>query len=481
MNTNHNLKEQKIFLYENRKTIHNRSVTGWFNNMRNLLFILIAGGYFLIPWIKWEGKQAILFNLSNREFNFFNVNFLPQDVLYLALLLMISAYALFLFTAVAGRLFCGYACPQTVFANIYMKIEKWIEGDYVARKRLDEMPINFYKFRVRAIKYFIWLTFALFIGFTFISYFDPLTSVINDILHFSLSGWQTFFLFLSAFMSLLFAGYMREQVCKYMCPYARFQSVMFDKDTMIVSYDGVIGEPRGKRKKDADIKSLGLGYCTDCGVCVDVCPTGIDIRKGLQYECIGCGACIDGCNEIMKKINYPIGLVRYTSENGINNRFNKSSLLKRIIRPRILIYTLILIALIALLTTLLINRNPVKTAIIQDRASISRVLDNINMIEGVYQLRVSNSANKAHKLSISVSGIEGIKLDNIKLPIVLAPESSETYIFSVRVPMESVNYATSKSDFDKNYNIQFQINSVNSDEIRESKSSTFMVRYRSNR
>lgn len=469
---------EKVTLYQPHKVIHNRSVSGWFNNLRNFFLVLIAGGYYILPWIMWQGRQAVLFDISNREFHIFNVTFLPQDVLYLSLLLIISAYTLFLFTAIAGRLFCGYTCPQTIFSMIYMKIEKWVEGEHTARKRLSAAPMSFTKFRIKATKLLIWIVIGLYTGFTFIAYFDPLYSVIHDIKNFSLGAWQTFFFFFSAFLSLLFAAFMREQVCKFMCPYARFQSVMFDKDTLIVSYDPVIGEPRGKRKKDTDIKAENLGFCTDCGVCVEVCPTGIDIRKGLQYECIGCGACIDGCDQIMEKMNYPKGLIRYTSDNGIANRWLKSELIRRIFRARIYIYSAILVVLFIALIFLLATRNPVKTTIIQDRASMSRILRIEKMIEGVYQLRIVNSEPKVQKIMITPSGIDGIKIENINLPIEVPPESTETFIFNVRVPMANVDFVEGVSKKDVSYNISFEINSIDDKSIHKIERSTFMVRHK---
>ena len=465
-------------LYQSQQTIYNRNISGKFNTIRNLFFLGIAGIYYLLPWITWNNQQAVLFDISNREFHFFNITFLPQDILYLSLLLIISAYLLFLFTAVAGRLFCGYVCPQTVYSNIYMKVESWIEGNYIKRKRLDASPISFTKFRIKFTKFLIWGLIGLWTGFTFIAYFDPTSSILADIKNLSLSGWQVFFLVFCGAMSIFLAGFMREQVCKFMCPYARFQSVMFDKDTLIVSYDPVIGEPRGKRKKNDNLKTVNKGFCVDCRVCVDVCPTGIDIRDGLQYECIGCGACIDGCDDMMHKFGYPSGLVRYTSEKGIEQRLNCTSLILKIIRPRIIIYSLILIVLLLALSILLYIRNPIKTTIIQDRAAFSRVLDKLEMIEGVYQLRITNSDSIHHNILIEPKGIEGIIIENLPQPIELPPEFTETFIFNVRVPMTSVDYAKNVNKEDKNYNITFEIKSITDQTINEIEKSTFIVKYR---
>jgi cytochrome c oxidase accessory protein FixG len=255
--------------------------------------------------------------------------------------------ALFLFTAIAGRLWCGYACPQTVYTEIFLWIEKKIEGDRSARIRLDEAGFSLGKLGKRLSKHGAWIAVALWTGFTFVGYFTPIRELAALTAALALGPWQTFWVLFYGFATYGNAGFMREQVCKYMCPYARFQSAMFDKDTLIVTYDEERGEPRGPRSKKADPAAMGLGACVDCSLCVQVCPTGIDIRNGLQYECIGCGACIDVCNDVMDKVGYPRGLVKYATQNGMANHWTKTEMLRRAMRPRVLIYSGILLLITA--------------------------------------------------------------------------------------------------------------------------------------
>jgi cytochrome c oxidase accessory protein FixG len=285
-----------IDLYEAKKKIYPRAIGGLFTRWRWALVWLTQIVFYGLPWFQWGGRQMVLFDLGARRFYLFGLVLYPQDFIYLTGLLIISALSLFLFTAVAGRLWCGFACPQTVYTEIFLWIERRIEGDRSARMRLDRSPWSLDKLWRKALKQTAWIAVALWTGFTFVGYFVPIRQLAPQLL--ALQGtWQIFWVGFYGFATYGFAGYMREQVCKYMCPYARFQSAMFDKDTLIVTYDTPRGEPRGARGKKAPAQ--GLGDCIDCGLCVQVCPTGIDIRGGLQYECIGCGMCVDACNSVM--------------------------------------------------------------------------------------------------------------------------------------------------------------------------------------
>ncbi|MGA0955204.1 MAG: cytochrome c oxidase accessory protein CcoG, partial [Burkholderiaceae bacterium] len=305
--------EQTVLLYAPGKKIYAKATRGWFNNWRWFFVSITQAVYYLTPWLSWNDRQAVLFDLEARRFYIFDLLLVPQDFIYLTALLLVSAFGLFLFTAVAGRLFCGYACPQTVYTEIFMQIERWIEGDRHVRMRRDKELSLLARLPRRGLKLFVWVLVALWTGFTFAGYFTPIHELGQGVLSASLGFWQWFWMLFYSFFTLLQAGFMREQVCKYMCPYARFQSAMFDPDTLIVSYDESRGEPRGKRSKAENHTASGKGDCIDCGVCVEVCPTGIDIRDGLQYECIGCGLCADACNQIMDRMHYPQGLVRYTT------------------------------------------------------------------------------------------------------------------------------------------------------------------------
>jgi cytochrome c oxidase accessory protein FixG len=355
-----------------------------------------------------DGRQAVLFDLEARKFHIFGLILWPQDFIYLTALLMISAYALFLFTSIGGRLFCGYACPQTVYTEIFMWIERKIEGDRGARIRLDRENLSLRKLGLKAAKHASWLAVAGWTGFTFIGYFTPIRSLIHQVGALALGPWQTFWICLYSFATYGQAGFMREQVCKYMCPYARFQSSMFDKDTLIITYDAERGEPRGARGKKADPQALGLGACIDCDRCVQVCPTGIDIRKGLQYECIACAACVDTCNEVMDKMGYERGLVRYTTQHAITRKLDKPAMWRRVLRVRTLIYFSILLTIIFVAGLSLAMRTPLKVDVIRDRG-LPREVDE-GVIENVYRLQVMNTDERAHRFVIEVSGMPGIAL-----------------------------------------------------------------------
>src|SRR5262252_8204301 len=333
-------------LYEVRKKIYPRAVSGWFAGWRWALIFATQLVYYGTLWLEWNGRQAVLFDLGARRFYVFGLVLWPQDFIYLTLLLVISALSLFLFTAVAGRLWCGYACPQTVYTEIFLWIERRIEGDRARRMKRDAAAFTLEKLGVKAAKHASWIVLSLWTGFTFVAYFTPARELALEAASLSLGPWESFWILFYGFATYGNAGWMREQVCKYMCPYARFQSAMFDSDTLVITYDPARGEPRGGRSRAADPKAKGLGDCVDCGICVQVCPTGIDIRKGLQYECIGCAACIDGCNQVMNKMGYAPGLIRYSTENAMARGLDRRATWRRTLRPRTLIYAAILLAIV---------------------------------------------------------------------------------------------------------------------------------------
>jgi cytochrome c oxidase accessory protein FixG len=400
-------------LYEIRRKIYPRSVSGLFARWRLILVIATQLLFYGLPWITWNDRQAVLFDLIQRKFYIFGLVLWPQDVIYLTLLLILSALALFLFTAIAGRLFCGYACPQTVYTEIFMWIERKVEGDRFARIRLDgqEWPWNIHKWRLKITKHFLWLLIAFWTGFTFIGYFTPIETLSAAILHFSLGPWQTFWLCFYSFATWGNAGFMREQVCKYMCPYARFQSVMVDKDTFLVTYDKVRGEPRGSRNKSADLATLGLGDCVDCSICVQVCPTGIDIRDGLQYMCIGCGACIDACDQVMEKVDYPKGLIRYTTERAIEEKETNQSAIRHILRPRVLIYIAFITVLTSAFLISLVTRNPLRVDVMRDRGALAREVDGVR-IENIYRIQIMNASENNMNVQLKASGLSDLRILN---------------------------------------------------------------------
>jgi len=421
-------------LYEVRKKIHPRSVHGWFAGWRVFFIIATQLAFYGTAWLEWGGRQALLFDLGARKFYIFGLVFWPQDFIYLTALLVISALSLFLFTAVAGRLWCGYACPQTVYTEMFIWIERKIEGDRGARIRLDNEPFGARKLGLKALKHGAWIALALWTGVTFVGYFTPIRELLGEVGNLSFGPWETFWVLFYAFATYGNAGWMREQVCKYMCPYARFQSAMFDPDTMIITYDKSRGDPRGSRSRGADHRALSLGDCVDCGICVQVCPTGIDIRDGLQYECIGCAACIDGCNQVMKKMGYAKGLIRYSTENALNNGWNFRQIVTHAFRPRVVIYSAILGAVIIGASVGLMLRVPVKVDVIRDRTSLGRELAG-GKIENIYRLQVMNTTEKAHRFVIRVADTHELKdievLTDVKQPLQI--DAISTIAIPVRV------------------------------------------------
>jgi cytochrome c oxidase accessory protein FixG len=390
-------------LYEVRRKIYPRAVHGWFARWRWGLVFATQLVFYGLAWLEWNGRQAVLFDLAARKFYVFGLVFWPQDIIYLTVLLVLAALSLFLFTAVAGRLWCGYACPQTVYTEIFLWIERFIEGDSTARMKLDQSGAFPRKVALKAAKHGVWIALSLWTGFTFVGYFTPIRDLLHSAASLDYGPWETFWILFYGFATYGNAGWMREQVCKYMCPYARFQSAMFDPDTLVITYDATRGEPRGSRSRKADPRAQGLGDCVDCNICVQVCPTGIDIRDGLQYECIGCAACIDGCDQVMDKMGYPRGLIRYSTENAVKQGWNWAQISARVRRPRVLIYSAILIAITAAAAASLATRSPFKMNVIHDRGSLAREIDDSH-IENVYRLQIMNTDERAHRFTLSVEG-----------------------------------------------------------------------------
>jgi cytochrome c oxidase accessory protein FixG len=396
--------------------------------------------------VEWGTRQAVLFDLEARRFYIFGLVLYPQDFIYLTGLLVISALSLFLFTAVAGRLWCGYACPQTVYSEIFLWIERKIEGDRSARMRLDDADFSVKKLSKKVYKHTVWIVLSLWTGFTFVGYFTPIQELLATAVAWSFGPWQAFWVFFYAFATYGNAGFMREQVCKYMCPYARFQSAMFDHDTLIVTYDAERGEPRGPRSKKTDLAASNLGACVDCTLCVQVCPTGIDIRNGLQYECIGCGACADVCDTVMDKMGYAKGLVRYTTQNAMENKWTTKQTLMRVLRPRVLIYTSILMALIITVGVSLATRIPFKVDVVRDRATLARITEN-GGIENIYRLQVMNAAEQDKTFQISVDGMKDIRIET-ETEVKVASAQAHWVVLRVTIPYGSADAGSHKINFD---------------------------------
>ncbi len=391
-------------LYEKQQTIHPRQVSGLFARLRVTAVLVLLGLYYFIPWVPWEGRQAVLFDLPARQFYLFGMVLWPQDFIYLSGLLIIAALSLFFFTTIAGRLWCGYACPQTVWTEVFLWIERHIEGDRNQRIKLDKAPISLRKVRLKFAKHAIWILLSLWTGFTFVGYFTPILELGDKILTGAVGFWEGFWVLFYGMATYGNAGWLREQVCIYMCPYARFQSAMFDRNTLIISYDEKRGEPRGHRSRREDPAKKGLGSCIDCTLCVQVCPTGIDIREGLQYQCIGCAACVDICDQVMEKMSYPKGLIRYTTLNALESGVT------HLLRPKVILYGGVLLAVMIMLIVGLWHRPPVELDILRDRNVLYRVTDQ-GWIENIYTLKILNKHHQGHRFRIEVEGVPGARVD----------------------------------------------------------------------
>ena len=358
----------------------------------------------------------------------------PQDLIFLAALLVLSALALFFFTAVAGRLWCGYTCPQTVYTEIFMWVERKIEGDRVARMRLDQAPWSAAKLARKSAKQAAWVAIGLFTGFSFVGYFTPIRELGQAVLAFDVSAWNAFWILFYGAATYGNAGYLREQMCKYMCPYARFQSALIDKDSLIITYDRARGEPRGSRSRKASAAAQGLGDCVDCTLCVQVCPTGIDIRNGLQNECIGCAACIDVCNGVMDRMGYAHGLIRYATENGVRHGWTRLQMFRRALRPRVLIYGAVLAAASAAFAASVALRSPFEFDVIKDRGALARIVDE-GTVENVYRLQIMNRTEVPQTYRVAVSGVAGLVLT--APDVTVAPAGIESLVVSLRLPHEA--------------------------------------------
>lgn len=455
-------------LYEIRKKIYPRSVEGKFHYWRVALVWITQLVFYGLPWLTWNDRPAVLFDLAARKFYIFGLVFWPQDFILLSILLIISALSLFLFTAVGGRLWCGYACPQTVYTEIFLWVEKWIEGDRAKRMKLDQASWGPRKLAIKGAKQAAWIAIAMWTGFTFVGYFTPIRQLIVEVWSVTTGPWETFWVLFYGFATYGNAGYLREQVCKYMCPYARFQSVMFDPDTLIVTYDFKRGEPRGPRNKKVNTREAGLGDCVDCGICVQVCPTGIDIRNGLQYECIGCGLCVDACNQVMDKMSYPHGLIRYSTQNAMDGRYSERGIVSHIARPRTMIYTTVLLAITVTLAGIIWLRAPFKMNVIRDRVTLVRETED-GRIENLYRLQIINTAEQPRQFLVRADGVDGLALKTeAAQPIEVAAASSRIVPVSLLIDPATA--------IPGSYKVKFTLSPADKPEQGVTEKSSFLVR-----
>ncbi|KRW59983.1 cytochrome c oxidase accessory protein CcoG [Pseudomonas sp. TTU2014-080ASC] len=446
-----------VDLYASREKIYTRAFSGLFRNLRMVggatLFLL----YFGTVWINWGGHQAVWWNLPERKFYIFGSTFWPQDFVLLSALLIICAFGLFFITVFAGRVWCGYTCPQSVFTWVFMWAEKVTEGDRNQRMKLDKAPMSANKFFKKLAKHSIWVAVSLATAVTFVGYFTPIRELIPDLLTLEASGWALFWVGFFTLATYGNAGYLREQVCIYMCPYARFQSVMFDQDTLIVSYDPRRGENRGPRKRDADYKAQGLGDCIDCKLCVQVCPTGIDIRDGLQIECIGCAACIDACDSIMDKMNYPKGLISYTTEHNLSGKKT------HLVRPRLIGYAIALIAMMCVFAYAISSRSLVELDVLKDRVLFRE--NEEGRIENVYTLKIMNKAQHSVTYAIEAKGLDGLVYEGKRE---VTAEAGEVLSLPVELSIAPENLPSSANE------ITFHVKGVDAPDITSDADSRFI-------
>ena len=392
--------------------IHTRSFTGLFRSIRiagsGFLFLLFFG----TAWLHWDGRQAVLWDLSESKFHIFGATFWPQDFILLSALLIIAAFGLFAITVFAGRVWCGYTCPQSIWTWLFMWCEKVTEGDRNQRIKLQAAPWRINKIARRTAKHALWLAISVMTALTFVGYFTPIRPLATELLTLEIAGISLFWVVFFSGATYLSAGWLREAVCMHMCPYARFQSVMFDKDTLAIAYDASRGESRGPRKRGVEPTQSGLGDCIDCTMCVQVCPTGIDIRDGLQMECIGCAACVDACDSVMDKMGYARGLVRYTSEHELQG--GKTHLL----RPRLIGYAAVLVVMIGALVIALNQRSMVSLDVIKDRGLFRE--NSLGQIENIYSLKIINKTQQPQHYRVALQQGDDFQL-NGKTELTLAP------------------------------------------------------------
>lgn len=383
--------------------IYVRFYRGLFKNLRIISGSIMIIMFYGSPWIQWGDRQAILFDLPNRQFHILSTTFWPQDFMLLSGMLIILAFVLFVVTVFAGRLWCGYACPQFVWTWLFIWAERITEGDRIRRIKQDKMAMTKELFLRKSAKHMIWLFIAITSAIAFIGYFTPIRELTVSFINFELGPWEFWWIGFIGVATYGNAGWLREQVCIHMCPYARFQSVMFDEDTLIISYDAKRGEKRGRRSKKVDYKAQGLGDCIDCNHCVQVCPTGIDIRDGLQIGCVACGACIDACDDIMHRIGYEKGLIKYTTETELEG--GKT----RIIRPKLIVYAVVVLMMMAYFSYLIFDRIPIEVDVHRDRGQLFIEVSE-SLIENVYMLRIANKGNQNLTFTISVNSTVPMEL-----------------------------------------------------------------------
>lgn len=424
-----------VNLYEAEDKVFTRRITGFYQKLRRYTGLPLILGFVLMPWLKIDGRPAIWFDLANRKFHILWTTFWPHDGIYLAWLLIIAAFLLFTVTVLVGRVWCGFTCPQTVWTQMFVWAEFLCQGDRNKRIKLDAAPWGPEKVIRMGATHAIWLLIALATALTFVGYFLPVRELIVSLATFNSTVTVVFWVGFFTLATYINAGFMRQQVCKYMCPYARFQSVMYDSETLTVFYNHIRGEKRGPRKPGEDYQAEGKGDCIDCSWCVQVCPVDIDIRDGLQAECIDCGLCVDACNSVMDKMQYPRGLISFTTEDAIKE--GKT----RVLRPRLIGYLVVLVVMISVFASNLNQRMPLGLEILRDRGVRMYRISGKD-VQNVYTLKINNMDNKPHVYDLAVSGDFDYQLQGYRP---LQVDSGEQLTIPVRVAVKRDQLSELKS------------------------------------
>ncbi|TNE34843.1 MAG: cytochrome c oxidase accessory protein CcoG [Alphaproteobacteria bacterium] len=407
-----NKKENRPSLFIKRTKIQPKKARGNFRRLKWIIMGVTLAIYYITPWIRWERgpgapDQAVLVDLANERFYFFFIEIWPQEVYYITGLLIIAAISLFLVTSLFGRAWCGYSCPQTVWTDLFIFVERAVEGDRNARLRLDKAPMSASKFSKRLTKHVIWLLIGVLTGGAWIFYFADAPTLLKEI--FTLEAPVIAYISVAVLTATtyVFGGFMREQVCTYMCPWPRIQGAMVDDETLTVTYHAARGEPRGPHKKNESWE--GRGHCIDCNQCVAVCPMGIDIRDGLQMECITCALCIDACNDVMDKIDLPRGLIGYDTYTGQFDPAPKTKLNVRFIRPRTIAYAAILALVGSIMLIALISRSVLDVNVIRDRNPLFVTLSDGSVRNG-YTVKILNKLHETRHYEITVGGLKNPRI-----------------------------------------------------------------------
>ena len=441
------------------KTVHARRISGRFRRIKWITMSILLTPFFLLPYLTWEGRQAIYFDIPGRKFYLFDITVWPQDLIILALLMLFAFILLFAMTAIAGRIFCGTMCPQTLWTDLMTLTERWAEGTARQRMKLDALPWNAEKIRKKAFKHFMWIVICTVTSVTFLGYFSGIYNAWHDLftLSYNIYEWVSFvFVFVLFYVN---TGFVREQICNWVCPYARIQAVMTDKDTITTTYDYHRGEKRGRIKKGQIDDSLG--DCVDCNLCVSVCPTGVDIREGNQIGCINCGICIDACDDIMGKVGRDKGLIRFMSYHELEHNTKTKN---RFLRPRPIFYMLITAVTFVGIIYGLLFKSDIDMNINQVRSPMFTIMSD-RSIQNTYHAIILNKTEKAVNVTLKASGIDGVTTNYDNKVLKLSSGQAKKITLRIKVPQKNLISASQplklhlesieNSDLFKDYETKF--------------------------